>query len=262
MPPQATRAGSTRISTFRGHLVHRFRGMPLISPARANRARRELREKGLTRLEAHAFDLDAMDGKDLPALIGSFDELRRDPYDPKGTRFRAHAELSLEVNGENPIFVAGPSAYRQTTELNPGEEGKVRTFDALPESAWHRFTWRLMDGLIRCLPDDSAARSHRVQIHQISYRATLGTPSVSSPIGLHRDGEPYTAVVLMRTEDLRGGQSVVTSLDERDCLLAHTLMQPLEVLIINDVLVKHQVTPVELGRRDVLLIDFTPKVCA
>src|SRR5262249_50733077 len=96
-----------------------------------------------------------------------------------------------------------------------------------------------------------------VGVHVISYEAREGAPAVSSPDCLHRDGEPYFALHLLRREDAVGGGNIVAHASKRT--IAETCLEaPFDTLVIDDSQCYHAVTPLERGRRVVLIIDFCP----
>lgn len=251
---------SRSVHVFSGaqHDTHEL--APLLDVEARARARRALVRPGAVLLSPLTMALGSRDRRDLELMQASFDGLTLDPYDGLAGRYRAHGQLSLETNAGHPIITRlNRSTYRQSAWLNPAEAGRERRFEALPSALFQRLLLRLVIGLFECLPGAlQEAPTLDLNIHQVSYRALTG-PSVATPLGLHRDGEAFTAIVLLTQHDLIGGDSVVAD-SGLQLLLAHSLRKPLETLLLNDAVVVHQVTPLLQGRRDVLIIDYTPKV--
>ena len=85
----------------------------------------------------------------------------------------------------------------------------------------------------------------------------------SSPNCLHKDGEPYTYVHLLKRDGIVGGESLVAD-NSKQPLFEVTLHDLLDTLVVRDETVFHHVKPIrvlpdsEEGYRLVLLIDFTP----
>lgn len=249
-----------RVNIFQAWREEIYNLKPLLDAASVRCARRLLAKPGVALISPGQINLSRGDLWDLRRLTASFDRLSPDPYDPTRRRYRAHGELSIETNAGYPIITQlDTSSYRQSARLNPSEGGQERLFRPLPKLIIQKLFWRLTVGLLDCLPVSiRQAATLRVQIHQLSYRANSG-PAVSPPLGLHRDGEPFTAVVFIAKHGLKGGDTLITN-DAGELLLGHALSEPLETVLMNDSAVLHAVTPVLEGRRDVLLIDYTPKV--
>lgn len=245
---------------FDASRVHVFELTPLLPSNVVATARRRLITPGVALITASSVILSEADQADLDAIADSFDSLTPDPYDRSMRRFRAHGEFSFETNTGWPIITRlHYGTYRQSARFNPLEAGRERVFRSLPDSLLTPLLWRMVYTIFGCLPDSiQSVPTLRIQIHQFSYRARHG-PAVSSPLGLHRDGEPYTAVVFIGKSDLWGGDTIVAD-EHGQLVLGHSLSEPLETLLLNDAAVVHAVTPVLRGRRDVLLVDFTPKV--
>lgn len=249
-----------RLHVFDGS-SHQSLEFPSLSRAPARVAvRRRVLDPGVALIQPEELDLGPADGEDLQAIAASFDALAPDPYDSTRMRYRAHGELSLQTNAGFPVAVRlDQSSYRQSSIFNSAAGGRARLFPHLPESLFPLLFWRVVCGILEYLPESiRQTPTLRVQIHQLSYRAG-SQPAVAPSLGLHRDGEPFTAVVLVSARDLWGGDSIVAN-DFGQLVLGHALRRPLEILLLNDAAVLHAVTPVLRGRRDVLLIDYTPMV--
>ena len=158
------------------------------------------------------------------------------------------------------------SQYTQDRELNPTDGGVIRTFERLSKAVEANAFLREMiifdffnttfNKAIWSTPVD-------VGVHAIRYVARPDLPGVSSPNMLHKDGEPFTFVHLIKRYGITGGENLVTDNNKRP-LVRITLTDCLDTVIVSDKDVYHRVEPIEAapgesgGYRDVLLIDFTP----
>ncbi len=104
-------------------------------------------------------------------------------------------------------------------------------------------------------------------VHQIRITATADTEGHPAPEGVHRDGHHFVAQVLIRRENVAGGESCLYHPGERPGerpVPVHraSLTAPLETIVLDDRRVLHGVSPIRptpgaaRGVRDMLLVDF------
>ncbi|MCH8979559.1 MAG: 2OG-Fe dioxygenase family protein [Armatimonadetes bacterium] len=188
-----------------------------------------------------------------------------DPYCESGNRYRRHSRFVLlpwlDLLVPRPI-----TQYLQDRELNSKDGGMVRTFERLGGAMESNEFLReliLFDFHHTTFPEAARSMPMDVGIHAIRYVTRPGLPGISSPEGLHKDGEPYTYIHLIARCRVTGGESLVADNDKRS-LATTSLMDCLDTVAVSDKDVYHAVTTVEVapgeteGHRDVLLIDFTP----
>ena len=100
-----------------------------------------------------------------------------------------------------------------------------------------------------------AAHPYRI----VAGQAQAGNPT---PEGLHRDGVDYIVSTMVSRCNVEGGESIVTD-NHRQVLWQRTLKKPLDIMIGQDALTLHAVTPVvpldpaQPAWRDVLVVAFT-----
>ena len=203
--------------------------------------------------------------RELDLFCAAFETLPQDPYCENGNRYRRHSRFVLlpwlGLLEPRPI-----SQYYQDRELNSMDGGMARTFERLSDAMEANEFFReliLFDFRHTSFPEAVRSMPMDVGIHAIRYVARQGLPGISSPAGLHKDGEPYTFIHLIGRHGVTGGESLVADNDKRS-LAKTSLTDCLDTVVVSDKDVYHAVTPVEVapgeteGYRDVLLIDFTP----
>lgn len=198
-------------------------------------------------------------------LQSDYSELPLDPYSETQIRRRRHSRF-VYLPWAGTLTVQPTSSYYQNPEYNPTDGGVVRNFQGLtPRTLGNPFLLDLIRLDFKLVPFPEAVRAAPVDVglHMISYEPRPGVPAISSPNRLHKDGEPYTFVHLMRRETVEGGESVVADNDEK-FIAEFTLKNPLDTFVVRDSAVVHCVKEVRVepgkktGMRGVLLVDFTP----
>ncbi len=201
----------------------------------------------------------------LGALEEAYERLPLDRYCLEQNRRRRHSRF-IFLPWEPHISHRPKSAYFQERELNPDHGGIVRRFEGLePDIARNPFLIALIDFDFRStpFPDEDLSFPFDVGVHLIRTEASPGLPGTSSPNCLHKDGEPFTFIHLIKRFQVEGGRNIVTD-NDKNTLATVTLSHRLETIAVSDKDVYHQVEQTETshgaarGFRDVLLIDFTP----
>lgn len=227
--------------------------------------RKDLEDQGYSRFDGSDLGFSSDLQKDLDSFCDNFDNLPKDPYCADGNRYRRHSRFILlpwlGLLEPRPI-----SHYFQDRDLNSMDGGMPRNFEGLDDAmATNDFFRELIhfDFHHTSFSDEARSMPMDVGIHVIRYVARPGVIGVSSPAGLHKDGEPFTYIHLIGRNGVTGGESLVADNDKRS-LAKTSLAKRLDTVVVSDKDVYHAVTPVELapgeteGVRDVLLIDFTP----
>lgn len=167
--------------------------------------------------------------------------------------------------------------YTQPASVNSAAAGKRRVFKTFDDRLYaNSLLIDLVNGLFDAAPFDSDTKAGAfvVGVHLVKLAPMGDKEAVASPPVVHRDGEPYTAAVLINRVNAKGGFNAITRpewhdrrMDEvvnGDVLDLFTLETPLEGYIVDDLEVAHYVSPVgsidpsRPAERTVLLIDFTP----
>lgn len=108
------------------------------------------------------------------------------------------------------------------------------------------------------------AQDWNIRLHP--YRITSDSKQIGKPTpeGLHRDGVTFIASLLIDRVNIEGGETRITD-NQKSRLTETTLLQPFDLMLANDELTMHDVSPLvtkqagEPAYRDVLVIAFTKK---
>ena len=154
--------------------------------------------------------------------------------------------------------------YEQPLHINPLNGGVARHFEPLEKDfADHPALRWLLLGLSRTL--DALAPSPSgwaIDAHAYRILAEDGVPGRPSPEGLHRDGVDYVVSLLVQRHNIDGGITTLTDAEGR-FLARRMLVEPLDLLLLDDLALRHDVSPVHRiepqlpGYRDVLVLAFT-----
>lgn len=224
-----------------------------------------LRDEGFAVLGPEALaDAAELPPGSLAGLERSWGDLPADPHllDGGTYRFRRHACFVQELAGEGALSPTPPRPHYQPVTYNALHGGIVRWFAPLePTLAEAPGFARLVAGLGRVFADarhpPRPARWH-VEAHafRIDPREGVGRPT---PEGAHRDGVDFVAVVLVERRDVRGGETRVFDASGPHGV-RFSLEQPWSALLLDDVRVVHETTPILLaepgGHRDTLVLTY------
>lgn len=202
-------------------------------------------------------------------LTDAFENLPPDPAAPEVRERRLGTFILMPWLDGGALIAKPQSRYYQSAKYNPELGGLVREFGSLsPELARNPFLTGVVWEAYSQLPYSTQPDLQldlRVQVHLIRLLATPGNPGTAVPNCLHRDGEPYTFIILAGRYGVQGGDTRISRDQAGDrMLLETTLRDPFSGVVVDDERVYHEVTPVCVqpdtlqGNRDSLLIDFTP----
>jgi hypothetical protein len=224
-----------------------------------------LRRVGFARVRAESISSSAMDDRQL--VHRAFDlEQERDPS--FGHRWRSHSKLVIDDT--DALTRLGHSAYMQPKEYNPEDGDKKRLFRPIAEDVLSsgtleyliRFTARVARLAVPHVFKHE--RAARVGLHMISYRPDASGPAYASPLWMHKDSEPFVAVILCGlSANLGGGDNLIFPFEGKGSVIsdAFKLQNDFEMLLLTNTRSWHAVTPMYSAdggpaRRDVLLITF------
>jgi len=229
------------------------------------RPRNDLERQGYACFKGRDLAISPLLKRELSLLLDSYETFPLDQYCKSANRYRRHSRYVL-LPWLNLVEPRPISQYTQDRQLNPTDGGVIRNFERLTKEMEANGFLRemiLFDFSNTTFTEDIWSTPVDVGVHMIRVVARSGLPGVSSPNMLHKDGEPFTFIHLMRRHRLVGGASLVADNDMRP-LVRITLADCLDTVVVSDNDVFHHVEPVEVapgepeGHRDVLLIDFTP----
>ncbi len=224
-----------------------------------------LTQLGFAKVEVDTLDLAEMPDRHVFDRAFEWDQ----ELDPEvGRRWRSHAKLVIDESGGLSRLAHSP--YVQTPEYNPHDGGKQRVFKPIVDDVLSSRTLQYLisftTGIARAtVPEIFSQRgAAKLGLHMISYRPDAAGPAYASPTWLHKDDEPFVAVILCGlTPNLSGGDNIISPNDGRYRVIseAFKLQEQFEMLLLTNTQSYHAVTPMfssdgRPARRDVLLITF------
>ncbi|WP_326581555.1 2OG-Fe dioxygenase family protein [Actinacidiphila glaucinigra] len=195
------------------------------------------------------------------AYADHWDDLVLDTYMKDGGTYRnrRYGHFRLDVDGLRQL----PHApYRQESAVNPLNGGIDRHFEPLTDAFLAN---PLTSEVVRMLGEIFSAAegigAWDVKLHP--FRIITGADQVGKPApqGRHRDGSTFVTSLLVRRNNVEGGESSLHG-DDDTLLLRSTLSRPGDQLLVDDRRLLHDVTPLRAvdpalpAYRDVLIVDF------
>lgn len=194
----------------------------------------------------------------------TWDDLLLDEYMRDGGtyRYRRYSQMNLDAD-DHTLTLLPHSPYEQSELINKLNGGFQRYFEPIEATFLDNPFFRsLMIWMGRCYAEVSGHRIWNIKLHPYRIVATQGAGE-PSPEGLHRDGVDYICSLMVRRVNVRGGETVVTDAYEKE-IGRLTLEAPGDIVIGDDNVTKHGVSPIEIvnpkksvAYRDVLVIAFT-----
>jgi hypothetical protein len=194
----------------------------------------------------------------LQALNASWDRLPLDAYLRDGGRYRRRRHGSYRIEGER--FTEVPHrAHWQPVSYNALHGGMERWFEPVEPQVAQSPAWRsLLLALGRVATALRGAQPWYTEAHQFRIDTTdgIGRPT---PEGAHRDGVDLVAVFLVSREGIKGGETRVFEAEAPQGT-RFTLAQSWSVLLLDDVRMVHETTPIQplqpggAGHRDTLVV--------
>jgi len=192
----------------------------------------------------------------------TWDDLPADGYlrDGGRYRYRRHACFVHEPGGR--LEAVPQRAHWQSTLYNALHGGMERWFEPIaPALAGSEGFGRLLRGCGELFAAARFAPRWYVEAHQFRIDTTggIGRPT---PEGAHRDGVDFVAIVLVRRDPLRGGETRVFPAQGSGGGLRFTMQRPGETLLLDDTRVIHETTPIQPlqpgtgGVRDTLVLTY------
>ena len=203
-----------------------------------------------------------LDAADVARFAAHWDELTLDRHMADGGTYRRRRYAALTLRSPDAVPVRLPHGpYRQEAIDNPLNGGLDRHFDPVTDAMFESPALGRFLALVARALDTVEGRSApwRVRLHPYRILAAADAPGEPSPEGPHRDGVDFVMSWMIGRSGVTGGESSV--LDAAgSALWRRTLREPLELSIVDDRRVRHDVTGIranaDAGRRDVFVIAF------
>jgi hypothetical protein len=198
-------------------------------------------------------------------FASSWNDLLLDNYMADGGQYRRRRYSALQITPEAITHMPlGP--YNQSKKYNTLNGGVDRWFEPVRDE--------ILDGaamqavLRRCCTwfsdlTPNVAAWH-VVIHQFRIEALVEDIAKPTPEGIHRDGADWAVVLMINYHNIEGGITTIYD-HERRAISSCTLIEPLDVVLIDDHRVLHDVSsvkrhnPDQVAYRDVLVLTFQGK---
>lgn len=200
-----------------------------------------------------------------PALVRSWDDLSLDTFMGDGGRYRKrrHACFRLDEAG---LAREPQKPHLQAREHNPLNGGVERWFAPVePATAGHATVQSLLVRLGHVFAVAAGVSASDagwfIEMHQFRIEATADAPGHPTPEGLHRDGVDWVAIVLVGLDNVDGGVTTIADAAGRP-RAQFALASPLELVVLDDRLVRHGVSPIAPAdpaapaRRDTLVLTY------
>jgi hypothetical protein len=196
----------------------------------------------------------------LEAVRASWEELPRDAYLRDGGHYRSRRHSCFVHSPASAELTPVPRRpHWQPTSYNALHGGLERWFEPIDAAvsaagAWRQLLASLGELFAALMP---VSRWH-IEAHQfrIDTTAGIGRPT---PEGAHRDGVDFVAVVLVRRQAVRGGETRVFEA-HGSAGVRFTMEEPWSMLLLDDARVIHETTPIQpqdgAGVRDTLVLTY------
>ena len=197
----------------------------------------------------------------LLALAPSWNALPQDLYLRDGGSYRSRRHACFVQEHEPRALVRAPHrAHWQPTTYNALHGGLERWFEPIADEVTASAAWtHLLIGLGEIFATLKPVSRWYIEAHQfrIDTASGIGRPT---PEGAHRDGVDYIAIVLVDRVRVLGGETRVFPADSGNGV-RFTLAEPWSALLLDDVRVVHETTPIqsatgETGWRDTLVLTY------
>ncbi|MDO9709199.1 2OG-Fe dioxygenase family protein [Paracraurococcus lichenis] len=199
----------------------------------------------------------------LDGFAASWERLEVDKFMADGGRYRRRRHANFTARAGIPGHLRGPHRpHFQAVVHNSLNGGVERWFGPMEDAVADSAPMQALLDLGRGVADArSPGADWFVEVHQFRIEAAAGAPGFPTPEGVHHDGVDYVLIGMMARTNLLGGETLITDDEDRE-LARFTLLDRLDTAFVDDIRVKHGVTPVGPADpalpscRDVLVITW------
>ncbi|WP_088140264.1 2OG-Fe dioxygenase family protein [Achromobacter xylosoxidans] len=192
----------------------------------------------------------------------TWNDLETDSYLKDNGRYRKrrYAELVYDATLDELTDLKRTSFY-QSTAYNQ-VNGGTRTFMLIDDGLLlSPLLQRILKHFSRRFSTALGARRLELFLHQVRILGEPGITGLPTPEGIHKDGVDFSCQILFGRKNLTGGESIIYD-NEKQALVATTMLEPLDFYCFRDPDIYHSVTPVSsldgvsTGTRDILGVEF------
>jgi hypothetical protein len=200
---------------------------------------------------------------ELDAFAASWERLEVDSFMADGGRYRRRRHANFTARAGVPGHVRGPHRPHYQAEVHNRLNGGVdRWFAPVEEAVGASAPVQGLLDLGRGVADAlKPGCDWLVEMHQFRIEAEAGMPGYPTPEGVHHDGVDVVLIAMLARTNLVGGETLITDDADRE-LARFTLLDRLDMALIDDLRVKHGVTPIQPADpglpscRDVLVLTW------
>ncbi|MET8419250.1 2OG-Fe dioxygenase family protein [Streptomyces sp. NPDC005134] len=235
----------------------------LTHPATSAAARELSSWGGYFQPAAEQSDLIGASAQDWARFAAHWNDLTVDTYMRDGGAYRYRRYGHFQLDAATGELLALPHApYRQESDVNPLNGGIERHFDPLTDAFLaDPLTRSIVLALGEIFSAVEGTTGWDVKLHPFRIVTSPDETGRPAPQGRHRDGSTFVTSLLVNRTNVTGGESSLYT-PEGEQLLAATMTEPGDQLLVDDRVVLHDVTPVHAtdvalpAHRDVLIVDF------
>ncbi len=223
-----------------------------------------LHREGFAFVTAHNMRhlLTVQDTDDWTAFTASWDDLAPDTYLAALGRNRRRRHATFTIDQQGALHREPHQPHWQSSRYNTLQGDIQRWFlpirPTLAQGASMRCILHFAHALFAPMKAGGPQRWH-VEAHQFRIEARADKAGEPTPEGVHHDGVDYVLVLMIDRRNIESGTTTIHGAD--DTLLgSFTLAHPLDAAMVDDVRVRHGVTPVtpidpdQPAHRDVLVV--------
>jgi hypothetical protein len=195
-----------------------------------------------------------------------WDNLVTDNFMADGGRYRLRRYGQFQAKAGSKVFTQLPHGpYYQPSDVNTLNGDIERVFEPLEEGfCSHPLLLNYLGFLKQVYNHTKGTECDwNVRLHPYRVLASANRTGLPTPEGLHRDGVTFVSALMIQRFNILGGETTVTD-THGNLLFQQQLTQPFDLLVGDDEVTKHMVSPIRqsdptLGAayRDVLVVAFT-----
>lgn len=201
-----------------------------------------------------SYAIERLNHVDLTKMIPFFSNLVPDPYLEGRYRFRRFSQFEVT---DQTLRQLPHTPFLQSKNYNPLLGDVTREYEELDKDliALVDFQNLIFEFFDFCIPCGS---TQTVGVHQIRITTSpleLGNPA---PEGIHQDGVELVGIFCVQRFQISGGESELYSTPTAPPLFTKVL-NPGELLVVNDQALYHYATPIypsriDIGNRDIFVL--------
>jgi hypothetical protein len=206
---------------------------------------------------------DFSDLADWAFFCASWGDLPLDTYMADGGTYRRRRHATLSISAPSiQLRRERHQPHYQDLDFNHLNGGVERMFEPIEDKV---LTGATMSGLLavaaRIAAGPEPTDDWRVEVHQFRIEIDQSGHGLPTPEGRHRDGVDLAIMVLVNRANVIGGSTRISDSETRELAL-FSMLDPLDMAIVDDLRVYHEVSPIQAdvsgdpSSRDVLVATF------